>query len=97
MNDGIYSKEDSAKLTREFSVFSYGFASYFVGQLIVSVFELCSWDVWLHAVFAGLLIYWCVGVFKKLETTNKVFLCMLYGTLLTLIFLSYKAVSPFYD
>ena len=93
MNNGIYSKEDKEKLTHELNLFSYGFVSCFVGRLILSVFQLCSWVVWFYGIMAVLLIYWSVSVFKKLETSNKVLFCMLQGTFLILIFLSYKVFT----
>lgn len=93
MNTTIYSKEDKEKLTHELAIFSNGFVFFFVAKLILTIFELCSLNVWLYGGIILLLIYWCIKVFRKLETSNKVLFCITYGILLILIFLSYK-VSP---
>jgi hypothetical protein len=87
MNTTVYSKEDKSKLTHELKLFSYGFVFFIFGKLILSVFKLGSLNTWFHGIMALLLIYWCVGVFRKLETSNKVVFCIFYGTLLILIFL----------
>jgi hypothetical protein len=90
MNNMIYSKEDRYKIIYELSLFSNGFVGFFIGQLILTIFKLCSLNLWFYSVMALLLIYWSVTVFRKLETSNKVLFCVLHGIFLILIFVSYK-------
>lgn len=90
MGTTIYSKEDKDKLGREFDFFNLGFVSFFVGQLIISLFKLCSLRLWFYGIIVFSLVYWCTVVFKRLDTSNKILFCIVYGTLLGLIFLSFQ-------